>query len=233
MPPEAHQPKTSRNAARRWRTAGGLALLVLVCASLLTAGLWTGSDPTMPSNPENPRPAAASAQPADAPQLAPDRPRATVTATAAPLSQPQAARPAVLAPTPGELVARDHQREAALRPFEATLLSGIDGCLAAGSGPRSPQRLALQFVPAGPAADGVEPFRLAALMPVAADPSRPSPQQQPGWSCFSALVGRTVTVPAGTSPHASGFQYIVTLPLPKSVGWELSAGAARPPTAQP
>jgi hypothetical protein len=121
---------------------------------------------------------------------------------------------------------RDQRRRAAMAQFQAGLLVGLDRCLPAGPGPRTPQRLVLHFERAQPGDAGHERFQLVAVDPVDAAPNQPSPRQSPAWACFAGLAGRTVDVAIGAASQESSFQEVVAIPLPTSVGW--AATAPRP-----
>jgi hypothetical protein len=110
--------------------------------------------------------------------------------------------------------------------FQGGMLVGIDRCLSAGPGPRSPQRFVLHFERSRAGDTSHERFTLVALDPVDAAPNQPSSRQSPAWACFAGLAGRTVDIPVGAASQESSFQEVVAIPLPTSVGW--AATAPRP-----
>lgn len=186
----------------------------IAAAALLAAALawvwWDGASAPSAAAPvaaARPDPSAAVPRTGEAPATS------VPAAPAPPLAQAAAAPPAEL------LADRDQRRRQALGPFAAAALPAIDGCLAAGPGPRAPHRLAVRFVRAAPDDAQGEHFRVAGIDPLDADPARPPPQQSPAWACIAALAGKALGVPAGRGRQPEEFQEVIAVPLPASSGW--------------
>jgi hypothetical protein len=150
-----------------------------------------------------------------------------VEATSAPASRPRtpvadpriAAAPQAQLPDAQALRARDDRRRDAVASLGASILPGLDRCVGAGPGPRSPRRLVLSFERAPSGDPAQERFRVARVDPVDASPGDPSIGARGALACISTLVGTTLDIPTGSAPQEPRFQEVVAIPLPTSVGW--------------
>lgn len=195
-------------------------VVAAVLALLATlAFVWVDREPDHAKGPADAEPAAQPAAAAARAGVGGDRSRPTM-----PAATPHtAAAPA----TPAELQARDQRRRQALGPFAASLLPSFDGCLQAGAGPRTPQRLVVHFERSAATDPAVEQFAVSAIEPADVAPGGPAPQQTPAWACIQAVIGRKLTIAAGAVSQESRFREVVAIPLPATVGW------ARPIAALP
>ncbi|MBK8256747.1 MAG: hypothetical protein IPK82_29255 [Polyangiaceae bacterium] len=133
-----------------------------------------------------------------------------------PLRAEIAAAPAAEIP---DLVARDQRRRDAIGSFGFSLLGALDVCIAAGPGPRVPQRLLLHFERAKESAPGQETFELKSVAPADMRPDQPDLRGTPIGTCLSGLAGRVLSIPAGPGTQESSFQEFIAIPIPASVAW--------------